>query len=127
MKIKLICRWYDCYVGLYWDRWWRTLYIFPLPCLGIRVQFDVEPLTTYATTQPLPLTVEGLQELVDKFPKPVYGKSPIQRAAEQLTELDLKLINNYRPLAFEPLFDRRGPGPLLLKDFDKPPECKDDK
>lgn len=39
MKIQPIFAWYDLWIGLYWDRTKRRLYILPLPCIGLYVQF----------------------------------------------------------------------------------------
>lgn len=39
MSIKPIFVWYDLWVGAFWDRHKRRLYIFPLPMLGIVVEF----------------------------------------------------------------------------------------
>lgn len=38
MKIKFA--WYDMWIGAYWDRNWRVLYLCPLPCLLIEIRFD---------------------------------------------------------------------------------------
>lgn len=38
MKITPIAAWYDLWVGLYWDRQKRWLYVLPLPCLGIVIK-----------------------------------------------------------------------------------------
>ena len=35
MRIRPIFAWYDFWVGAYWDRENRRLYIFPLPCFGL--------------------------------------------------------------------------------------------
>jgi hypothetical protein len=38
MKVKLIFRWYDMYIGMYWHRKDKCLYIFPIPMIGIMVK-----------------------------------------------------------------------------------------
>ena len=42
-RIGFVAAWYDFWVGVYWDRTKRRLYILPLPCLGIFVQFALPP------------------------------------------------------------------------------------
>jgi hypothetical protein len=39
MKIKLVFAWYDLWIGAYWDRRNRRLYVLPLPTIGIVIQF----------------------------------------------------------------------------------------
>ena len=34
-----VAAWYDVWVGGYWDRARRRLYLLPLPCLGFYIQF----------------------------------------------------------------------------------------
>lgn len=38
-RVSLVFAWYDLWVGAFWDRKSRKLYILPLPCIGIVVQF----------------------------------------------------------------------------------------
>ena len=39
MKIRPLFAWYDMWVGAYWDRDKRKLYILPLPCIGIVIEW----------------------------------------------------------------------------------------
>jgi hypothetical protein len=37
--IQPIFAWYDLWIGAYWDGARRVLYLLPLPCVGIRIDF----------------------------------------------------------------------------------------
>lgn len=39
MRIRPIFAWYDMWVGAFWDRQKRRLYVLPLPCLGFVLEF----------------------------------------------------------------------------------------
>lgn len=39
MTIRPIFAWYDLWVGFFWDSRKRCLYFFPVPCIGLKVQF----------------------------------------------------------------------------------------
>jgi len=39
MKIALLFAWYDLWIGLYWDKKNKWLYILPLPMIGIILKF----------------------------------------------------------------------------------------
>lgn len=39
MRIRLIWAWYDLWVGAYWDREKRRLYVLPFPTVGVVVEF----------------------------------------------------------------------------------------
>lgn len=39
MRVRFIAKWYDLWVGAYWDRDNRRLFILPLPCLGVVLDF----------------------------------------------------------------------------------------
>lgn len=37
MTVRPFFRWYDLWVGAYYDRGSRTVYICPLPMIGVRI------------------------------------------------------------------------------------------
>jgi hypothetical protein len=39
MTIKPLFAWYDLWMGVYWDRKTRNLYVLPLPCIGVVITF----------------------------------------------------------------------------------------
>lgn len=39
MKVKIIFRWYDFWIGLFYDRKESALYFFPIPMLGMKLEF----------------------------------------------------------------------------------------
>lgn len=39
MKIRPLIAWYDAWIGFYWDRVGKRLYVLPLPCLGFCIEF----------------------------------------------------------------------------------------
>lgn len=44
MKFSLLFAWYDLWVGAYWDRKSKKLYILPIPMCGIVIEFKEKPL-----------------------------------------------------------------------------------
>jgi hypothetical protein len=40
MKVRPLFAWYDMWVGVFWDRKSRKLYVLPLPCLGFVIDFN---------------------------------------------------------------------------------------
>lgn len=39
MKARFLFAWYDAWVGAYWDRDRRRLYLLPIPCCGLVLEF----------------------------------------------------------------------------------------
>ena len=39
VKVRFLAAWYDLWVGAFWDSEKRRLYILPIPCLGIVLEF----------------------------------------------------------------------------------------
>jgi hypothetical protein len=42
VKIRPLFAWYDLWVGVFWDAARRKLYVLPLPCLGVVIEFNRE-------------------------------------------------------------------------------------
>lgn len=83
MKISFFFAWYDLYVGAYWSRSRRALYIVPFPTLGLKLQlkpraFDVHRLRA-AHALGIPATdVTAAQRAVAKRLNfcGAYGRNP---------------------------------------------------
>ncbi len=42
MKINFIFAWYDFWIGFFWDKKRRWLYVLPIPMVGIVLKFGVQ-------------------------------------------------------------------------------------
>jgi len=42
MKVRPIFAWYDFWVGLFYDKTKRCLYVFPIPMFGLKINFGKE-------------------------------------------------------------------------------------
>lgn len=41
--IRLVTAWYDFWIGAYYDKSRRKLYILPVPCIGVSITFRSKP------------------------------------------------------------------------------------
>lgn len=41
MRVRPVFEWYDLWIGFFWDRRRRRLYILPLPTVGIVIEFGI--------------------------------------------------------------------------------------
>ena len=39
IKIQIIYKWYDMWIGIYIDKKGRILYIFPIPTVGFKISY----------------------------------------------------------------------------------------
>ena len=39
-RLRPVLAWFDCWIGAYWDRRNRTLYLLPLPFVGLALDFS---------------------------------------------------------------------------------------
>lgn len=39
-RVRLIVAWYDMWIGAYWDQRNRRLYLLPVPCVGLVIEFE---------------------------------------------------------------------------------------
>jgi len=44
MKIEFLFAWYDLWIGFFWNKEKKWLYILPLPCTGIILKFSEKKL-----------------------------------------------------------------------------------
>lgn len=91
MRVRPIFAWYDLWVGAFWDQKKRVLYIFPVPCLGLKIEFGPTDKTPDATR--LYCEVCAYEFLVLHTGKPVQiGCPKCNRYIAQLDENGHKLM-----------------------------------
>lgn len=76
MRLRFVLAWYDLWVGAYWNRKARTLYVLPLPCIGFAIEFP--PCEWCDTTRGVQM--EDVQIWDDKTNEHVWSKLPLCRA-----------------------------------------------
>jgi hypothetical protein len=63
MKIRGVAKWYDFWVGLFWDGKKRRLYVLPLPMLGFYLEFK-QTVRSCQRNPPTPKRAETRDEMV---------------------------------------------------------------
>lgn len=51
IKVRFLFRWYDFWIGWYWDSAKRRLYVLPIPCFGTVIEFPPKKGSLGATRQ----------------------------------------------------------------------------
>ena len=64
MSLRLFIAWYDLWVGAYWNRERRRLYICPLPCVCLMIQFRL------SAAQRFLLQLEPREQFIDPEERP---------------------------------------------------------
>lgn len=81
MKVRPFFRWYDLWIGVY--VWWpaRTLFICPLPMIGLRIEF------------PRPIDYEALLSVIDEDTRlKRLSDKALVRECLKLPETDLPIV-----------------------------------
>ena len=42
MKAKIIFKWFDFWIGLFWDKKHKSLYLFPIPTVGVKIDMPIK-------------------------------------------------------------------------------------
>ena len=64
-RVRPFFRWYDLWIGAYWDRVNRTLYVCPVPCVGLKIDF--RPRLERAFRRPYPGLEDRAYDLGREF------------------------------------------------------------
>jgi len=59
MKIRPLFAWYDLWVGVFIDTARRRIYVLPIPCIGIVIDFEFNPITCDRCGKPFKLYSAG--------------------------------------------------------------------
>jgi len=95
-KRHFIFRWYDMYMGVYYDKDKRIVYFFPLPMLGIRIWLP-HPELRYDNIILYDENLKGwtLREMQSKVIQ--IGSVPLRKRTGQLYSLDTIHVVNAHP------------------------------
>ncbi len=43
MRISVVVAWFDMWIGVFVDRRKNCVYVFPMPCVGLKLEFSRRP------------------------------------------------------------------------------------
>jgi hypothetical protein len=115
MTIRPLFEWRDLWIGVFWDRKSRRLYVLPVPCLGLVVQFPrtvdpSKPLSAYDDRKLVEATVRQAADAAarlailtgDQAPPRGFGiariKGPNRRMADAARESLEAVLEGLREL-----------------------------
>lgn len=61
-KVTFLFAWYDLWIGAYWDRTNRRLYVLPVPCFGIVLHFPAPEPVWHEHDHPWPAIWKSLDD-----------------------------------------------------------------
>lgn len=95
LKIRLMFAWYDLWMGAYYDRKARALYVFPLPMLGLKVErrdhsvrsSELDVLRREQAERVVPL-IGGLLDAWDQLPNDVSHEDELTNVKKHIERID---------------------------------------
>ncbi len=114
IKIKPICRWFDFWIGFYWDKNDKVLYFFPVPCFGFKIYKE--------TFERALNNLKKLDLPKDKYA--IYGSGPLAvRRIRKAQDLDVVVTKDL----FEKLKEKhkeKDPGHIVIGNIEFYADCQ---